>query len=156
MVRRHSVSVYFVTMLRIAANWKIFCFAKICPGVCLTRILAHSLRECSGGDEGDRTPDLVHAKHALSQLSYTPICLIYNTPFLSVCQLFLYKKDGSLSRPLIVLVLRIFCNKRVIFRLCNRYNRSMTVFCIESEIIRSHEITCRYIVRYERLIAFTL
>ena len=28
-----------------------------------------------GGDEGDRTPDLVHAKHALSQLSYTPMAL---------------------------------------------------------------------------------
>ena len=30
------------------------------------------LREI-GGDEGDRTPDLLHAKQALSQLSYTPI-----------------------------------------------------------------------------------
>ena len=25
-----------------------------------------------GGDEGIRTPDLLHAKQALSQLSYTP------------------------------------------------------------------------------------
>ncbi len=25
-----------------------------------------------GGDEGDRTPDLMIANHALSQLSYTP------------------------------------------------------------------------------------
>ena len=33
----------------------------------------------SGGDEGIRTPDLIHAKHALSQLSYTPIfTLEYN------------------------------------------------------------------------------
>ena len=27
---------------------------------------------CSGGDKGDRTPDLVNAIHALSQLSYVP------------------------------------------------------------------------------------
>ena len=26
----------------------------------------------NGGDEGIRTPDLLHAKQALSQLSYTP------------------------------------------------------------------------------------
>jgi hypothetical protein len=26
----------------------------------------------SGGDEGDRTPDLMNAIHALSQLSYVP------------------------------------------------------------------------------------
>ena len=27
-----------------------------------------------GGDEGDRTPYLLHAMQALSQVSYTPIC----------------------------------------------------------------------------------
>jgi hypothetical protein len=27
---------------------------------------------CYGGDKEDRTPDLLHAKQALSQLSYTP------------------------------------------------------------------------------------
>ena len=30
-------------------------------------------RESNGGAEGDRTPDLVTASHALSQLSYGPI-----------------------------------------------------------------------------------
>ncbi len=30
----------------------------------------------SGGDVGDRTPDLMTASHALSQLSYTPSCFI--------------------------------------------------------------------------------
>ena len=29
-------------------------------------------RTKTGGGEGDRTPDLMLAKHALSQLSYTP------------------------------------------------------------------------------------
>ena len=27
-----------------------------------------------GGAEGDRTPDLMTASHALSQLSYGPVC----------------------------------------------------------------------------------
>ena len=27
----------------------------------------------AGGDKGIRTPDLLHAKQALSQLSYTPV-----------------------------------------------------------------------------------
>ena len=36
----------------------------------LTRILEDSL---NGGGERDRTDDLVLAKHALSQLSYTPL-----------------------------------------------------------------------------------
>ena len=34
--------------------------------------LRWSLIQCSGGDEGDRTPDLLTASQALSQLSYTP------------------------------------------------------------------------------------
>ena len=29
--------------------------------------------QCSGGDEGDRTPDLLTASQALSQLSYAPV-----------------------------------------------------------------------------------
>ena len=29
-----------------------------------------------GGDKEDRTPDLLHAMQALSQLSYTPMCLV--------------------------------------------------------------------------------
>ncbi len=34
-----------------------------------------------GGDEGNRTPDLLHAKQALYQLSYTPKGLNYHTTF---------------------------------------------------------------------------
>ena len=34
--------------------------------------LRWSLIQCSGGDEGDRTPDLLTASQALSQLSYAP------------------------------------------------------------------------------------
>ena len=35
--------------------------------------LRWSLIQCSGGDEGDRTPDLLTARQALSQLSYAPV-----------------------------------------------------------------------------------
>ena len=35
--------------------------------------LRWSLVQCSGGDEGDRTPDLLTASQALSQLSYAPV-----------------------------------------------------------------------------------
>ena len=35
--------------------------------------LRWSLILCSGGDEGDRTPDLLTASQALSQLSYAPV-----------------------------------------------------------------------------------
>ena len=38
--------------------------------------LRWSLIQCSGGDEGDRTPDLLTASQALSQLSYTPEPLV--------------------------------------------------------------------------------
>ena len=34
-------------------------------------------RMSSGGDEGDRTPDLLNAIQALSQLSYAPETQIY-------------------------------------------------------------------------------
>ena len=33
------------------------------------------LVEDIGGDEGDRTPDLMNAIHALSQLSYVPMSI---------------------------------------------------------------------------------
>ena len=36
-----------------------------------------SLNQCSGGDEGDRTPDLLTASQALSQLSYAPVTRKY-------------------------------------------------------------------------------
>ena len=36
-----------------------------------------SLIQCSGGDEGDRTPDLLTASQALSQLSYAPVTRRY-------------------------------------------------------------------------------
>ena len=38
-----------------------------------------SLRLCihNGGDEGDRTPDLLTARQALSQLSYAPVTSRY-------------------------------------------------------------------------------
>ena len=35
--------------------------------------LRWSLIQYSGGDEGDRTPDLLTASQALSQLSYAPV-----------------------------------------------------------------------------------
>ena len=35
--------------------------------------LRWSLIQCSGGDEGDRTPDLLTASQELSQLSYAPV-----------------------------------------------------------------------------------
>ena len=36
--------------------------------------IAHELRQgCNGGGERDRTDDLLRAKQALSQLSYTPV-----------------------------------------------------------------------------------
>lgn len=39
--------------------------------------LRWSLIQCSGGDEGDRTPDLLTASQALSQLSYAPVTRQY-------------------------------------------------------------------------------
>ena len=58
--------------------------------------LRWSLIQCSGGDEGDRTPDLLTASQALSQLSYTPEYFvrfsispqrkIYITRQIAICQ----------------------------------------------------------------------
>ena len=39
--------------------------------------LRWSLNQCSGGDEGNRTPDLLTASQALSQLSYAPVTRRY-------------------------------------------------------------------------------
>jgi hypothetical protein len=36
-------------------------------------------RRVNGGAEGDRTPDLMTASHALSHLSYSPIRIMENT-----------------------------------------------------------------------------
>ncbi len=41
-----------------------------------------------GGDKRDRTADLLNAIQALSQLSYTPKRLVYNTSFKQICQHF--------------------------------------------------------------------
>ncbi len=38
-----------------------------------------------GGAEGDRTPDLMNAIHALSQLSYGPILVSANQAGVSAC-----------------------------------------------------------------------
>ena len=48
--------------------------------------LRWSLIQCSGGDEGDRTPDLLTASQALSQLSYAPVSLTYYRGRLSLMQ----------------------------------------------------------------------
>ena len=48
--------------------------------------LRWSLIQCSGGDEGDRTPDLLTASQALSQLSYAPVTGSYYRGSLSLMQ----------------------------------------------------------------------
>ena len=48
--------------------------------------LRWSLIQCSGGDEGDRTPDLLTASQALSQLSYAPVTTKYYRGRLSLVQ----------------------------------------------------------------------
>ena len=48
--------------------------------------LRWSLIQCSGGDEGDRTPDLLTASQALSQLSYAPVTWRYYRGRLSLMQ----------------------------------------------------------------------
>ena len=51
--------------------------------------LRWSLIQCSGGDEGDRTPDLLTASQALSQLSYAPVTgSYYRGMFLVVQEVF--------------------------------------------------------------------
>ena len=48
---------------------------KMCKSIDMKKgpNLRWSLIQCSGGDEGDRTPDLLTASQALSQLSYAPV-----------------------------------------------------------------------------------
>ena len=48
--------------------------------------LRWSLIQYSGGDEGDRTPDLLTASQALSQLSYAPVTRRYYRGRLSLMQ----------------------------------------------------------------------
>ena len=48
--------------------------------------LRWSLIQCSGGDEGDRTPDLLTASQALSQLSYAPVRKSTIREFLQGCK----------------------------------------------------------------------
>ena len=48
--------------------------------------LRWSLIQCSGGDEGDRTPDLLTASQALSQLSYAPVTRSYYRGRISLMQ----------------------------------------------------------------------
>ena len=48
--------------------------------------LRWSLIQCSGGDEGNRTPDLLTASQALSQLSYAPVTRRYYRGRLSLMQ----------------------------------------------------------------------
>lgn len=45
-----------------------------------------------GGDEGDRTPYLLHAMQALSQVSYTPK---FSPPFLTTIRVYHPKKNLS-------------------------------------------------------------
>ena len=45
-----------------------------------------------GGDEGDRTPDLMNAIHALSQLSYVPEISMQTRKFFPFCKLKSYLK----------------------------------------------------------------
>ena len=49
-----------------------------------------------GGDEGDRTPDLMNAIHALSQLSYIPFCF---QCFSGIYKFFQFMNSGFLLKP---------------------------------------------------------
>ena len=59
-----------------------------------------------GGDKEDRTPDLLHAMQALSQLSYAPKRLLKYTPKQGFCQqlfLFFFKAClAGIPQPLTV------------------------------------------------------
>ena len=50
-----------------------------------------------GGDKRDRTADLLNAIQALSQLSYTPICLSVSDSFCIIAQL-REKSRGNLKK----------------------------------------------------------
>ena len=63
--------------------------------------LRWSLIQCSGGDEGDRTPDLLTASQALSQLSYAPVRVSTIGEYLVRCKDNLQKnRQGSTERHL--------------------------------------------------------
>lgn len=53
---------------------------RVIAGLCGAKLERASVLDalhfynCFGGAEGDRTPDLMTASHALSQLSYGPKC----------------------------------------------------------------------------------
>ena len=73
---RHSVPIYFVTVLRTAANYKHLLRKSLIHRLLNSYISACFLlrkKSCSGGDEENRTPDPLLARQVLSQLSYTPI-----------------------------------------------------------------------------------
>ena len=46
-------------------------YSRVAENLTVSRLIYYPPPGCSGG-EGDRTPDLVNAIHALSQLSYAP------------------------------------------------------------------------------------
>ena len=49
-------------------------YSRVAENLTCNLAPVYHFQPCSGG-EGDRTPDLVNAIHALSQLSYAPIIL---------------------------------------------------------------------------------
>ena len=49
-------------------------YSRVAENLTVSRLIYYPPPGCSGG-EGDRTPDLVNAIHALSQLSYAPAIL---------------------------------------------------------------------------------
>ena len=101
--------------------------------------LRWSLIQCSGGDEGDRTPDLLTASQALSQLSYAPVTRRYYRGRLSLMQglfwveslTYGFSWDGAkiitlraiifIRRPDKTLMQQIrYCSTGVDFDLCGR------------------------------------
>ena len=62
--------------------------------------LRWSLIRCSGGDEGDRTPDLLTASQALSQLSYAPVTRKYYTGTRTAMQGQFWKNFPEARAPL--------------------------------------------------------
>ena len=61
-----------------------------------------------GGDEGNRTPDLLHAKQALSQLSYTP------KDFIKTVYHFLSQKSSEIIKKFIEIPRQIWYNRNKI------------------------------------------
>ena len=65
----------FIFMINNGYVAKMLPSQKMCKSIDMKKgpNLRWSLIQCSGGDEGDRTPDLLTASQALSQLSYAPV-----------------------------------------------------------------------------------